>query len=89
MEPVYVQVAISPVLPGSLARLLFWTRCVPLPLLTLWADFAAWVPSTDERMGPLNGDGDVSRTRRHLQRNIARVRFATPAHSPQQRVQRV
>jgi hypothetical protein len=77
-----MQVAISPVLPGGLARLLFWARCVPLPLLTLWADYAAWVPSTDDGMGSLAGDGDVSRTRRHLQRNIARVRsVSTPPRS--------
>jgi hypothetical protein len=60
------------VLPGRLAWLLFWIRCVPLPLLTLWADFAAWVPSSaDDGAEPLNGE---SRTRRHLNRNIVRVR---------------
>lgn len=59
-----------------MGRLLFWVRCVPLPLLTLWADFAAWVPSSgDDRMGPLPDDGG-SRTRRHLNRNIVRVRCA-------------
>ena len=40
------QVALSPVLPSGLTRLLFWVRCVPLPLVTLWADYAAWVPSS-------------------------------------------
>ncbi|EIE23090.1 U-box-domain-containing protein [Coccomyxa subellipsoidea C-169] len=72
-----LQVALAPVLPGRVAWLLFWIRCVPLPLLTLWADFAAWVPSSaDDGAEPLNGE---SRTRRHLNRNIVRVRRDNPA----------
>ncbi|BDA50047.1 probable E3 ubiquitin-protein ligase LubX at C-terminar half [Coccomyxa sp. Obi] len=77
-----LQVALAPILPGRLAWLLFWIRCVPLPLLTLWADFAAWVPSSvDEGAEPLNGE---SRTRRHLNRNIVRVRrdAAASVHWP-------
>ena len=62
-------------LPGALARLLFWVRAVPLPLLTLWADYAAWVPSPDDR--PPADQGGAARTRRHLQRNIVRVRCAS------------
>ncbi|CAL8465399.1 g4935 [Coccomyxa elongata] len=77
-----LQVALAPILPGRLAWLLFWIRCVPLPLLTLWADFAAWVPSSaDEGAEPFNGE---SRTRRHLNRNIVRVRrdAAAAVHWP-------
>ena len=60
-------------LPGSLTRLLFWVRCVPLPLVTLWADYAAWVPSSgDERAA--QAETGASRTRRHLQRGVVRVR---------------
>ena len=67
-----LQVALSPVLPGALQRALFWARVGPLVLLTLWADYAAWVPSADDR--PPVGEAGPARSRRHLQRNLVRVR---------------
>ena len=61
-------------LPSGLCRLLFWLRCVPLPLLTLWADFAAWVPTSEEELRNIE-DGAPPAGGRRLHRNLGRARY--------------
>ena len=70
-----MQVGLSPVLPSGVCRLLFWLRCVPLPLLTLWADFAAWVPTSEEELRNIE-DGPPPAGGRRLHRNLGRARYA-------------
>ena len=69
-----MQVGLSPVLPSGVCRLLFWLRCVPLPLLTLWADFAAWVPTSEEELRNIE-DGAPPAGGRRLHRNLGRARY--------------
>ena len=76
------QVGLSPVLPSGVCRLLFWLRCVPLPLLTLWADFAAWVPTSEEELRNIE-DGAPPAGGRRLHRNLGRARYhSAPAQHP-------
>ncbi|KAK9815428.1 hypothetical protein WJX72_003511 [[Myrmecia] bisecta] len=42
---------LAPLLPQWIIFLIFWGRCVLLPLLTLWADFASWMPNGAELGG--------------------------------------
>ncbi|CAL5222071.1 g4373 [Coccomyxa viridis] len=75
-----LQVGLSPVLPSGVCRLLFWLRCVPLPLLTLWADFAAWVPTSEEELRNIE-DGAPPAGGRRLHRNLGRARREKEAHA--------
>ena len=59
-------------LPSGLCRLLFWLRCVPLPLLTLWADFAAWVPTSEEELRNIEDGAPPAGRRMH--RSLGRTR---------------
>ena len=70
-------------LPSGLCRLLFWLRCVPLPLLTLWADFAAWVPTSEEELRNIEDGAPPAGRRMH--RSLGRTRQASTTHRYLQR----